>query len=263
MLAVEEVGEGAPLVLLHPVGTAGCIWWQHMSRLGRQYHVFAIDLPGHGRSPIGAAPLSLRGMAEELHSFLQSRQLPPAHLVGLSIGGMVAQVLAVEHPSDVASLLLCDTICEVAPGLVGVLEQRARTVEEMGMAAAARPTVDRWFAPGFEAAHPEVVRVVEELLLAADPMVNAQCWRAIGHLDVLDRLSSVRVPSLVVTGEFDTSIAPGSGDRLASLLGSTHHQMAGCAHMAPIEAPESFMDMVEQFLHDQATGPGVGDGSSA
>jgi 3-oxoadipate enol-lactonase len=187
-------------------------------------------------------------MSAELYQTLQALNLSQVNLVGLSLGGMVAQMLAVDHPSSVRSLTLCDTTCEIGPPQAQVLEERARAVEEGGMSAIVKSTLERWFSPSFFASHPEVVSEVERLLLAADPMVNAQTWRAIAKLNVVSRLPKLGVPALVVNGSLDASIPPGAGERLANLLGARLVELPGCAHMAPLEAPEKFNDLLESFL---------------
>jgi 3-oxoadipate enol-lactonase len=187
-------------------------------------------------------------MSAELYQTLQALNLSQVNVVGLSLGGMVAQMLAVVHPSSVCSLTLCDTICEVGPPQIQVLEERARAVEEGGMSAIVKSTLERWFSSAFFASHPDVVSEVEKLLLAADPVINAQTWRAIAKLNVVSRLPKLHLPALVMNGSLDTSIAPGTGERLANLLKARLVELPGCAHMAPLEAPEKFMDLLESFL---------------
>ena len=248
MLWVKEAGEGPPLIMLHAAGTSGRIWWQHIPRLAGRFQVLAIDLPGHGQSPRPKEPLSIEGMSEEIYQTLQALNMSQIDLVGLSLGGMVAQMLAVDHPSSVRSLTLCDTLCEIGPPQAQVLEERARAVEEGGMAAIAKSTLERWFSASFLASHPDVVSEIEKLLLAADPTVNAQTWRAIAKLNVVSRLQKLHVPALVINGSLDNSIPPGEGERLANLLAARLVELPGCAHMAPLEAPEKFMDLLESFL---------------
>lgn len=249
MLWIQEAGQGPPLVLLHPVGTSGSIWWQHIPRLAKLFHVLAVDLPGHGRSPKPKAPLSIEGMADDLYETLQKQSFWPAHFVGLSLGGMVAQMLVVKNPSSIASLTLCDTICEVNPAAAKILEERARAVQQGGMTAIVKPTLERWFSPEFTDKHSDVVAAIEKLLLEADPIINAQTWRAIAKLNVASRLKSVsHIPTLVVNGSLDTSIPPDVGKRLCELFDASLVELSGCAHMAPVEAPEKFMDFLESFL---------------
>jgi len=249
MLWTQAEGQGPPLVLLHAVGTSGAIWWQHIPRLARRFRVLAVDLPGHGKSPRLQAPVSIEVMAEALYESLQGQARLPAHLVGLSLGGMVAQMLAVQHPPSVATLTLCDTICEANPAAADILEERARGVEQTGMGATIKPTLERWFAPGFSDRRPEVTSLVEKLLRQADPIVNAQTWRAIANFNVASRLKSLsNIPALVVNGSLDTSISPDMGKRIGGLLGAEFVELAGCAHVAPLEAPEKFMDISDSFL---------------
>jgi 3-oxoadipate enol-lactonase len=249
MLWIQEAGQGPPLVLLHAVGTSGSIWWQHVPRLSKQFHVIAVDLSGHGRSPKPEQPVSVEGMAEDLHKTLQKQSLLPAHFVGLSLGGMVAQMLVAKHPSSLASLTLCDTICEVSPDTVKILEERAKAVEKGGMIAILESTLERWFSPGFASKHADVVAKVKKLLFEADPVINAQTWRAIGKLNVVSQLKSApKIPALVVNGSLDTGIPPDVGKRLCDLFDASLMMLSGCAHMAPLEAPDEFMDYLESFL---------------
>ena len=249
MLWIQKAGQGPALVLLHPVGTSGRIWWQHTRRLSRRFRVLAVDLPGHGRSANPKVPLSIEGMAEDLFQTLHKQSLLPAHFVGLSIGGMVAQMFFAEHPSSVISLTLCDTICEVHPAAVAIFEERAAAVAQGGMTATVEPTLERWFAPGFADRHPDVVAAVRKLLLEADPEINAQAWRAIARFDVTSRLKSVpKIPTLVVNGSLDSSLPPDAGKRICDLFGARLRELPGGAHMAPVEVPEEFMDYLESFL---------------
>ena len=252
MLWIRDEGQGAPLVLLHAAGVSGDIWWRHIPRLAKRFRVLAVDLPGHGRSAKPQKPLSIEGMAEELFETLQKRAFLPIHLVGLSLGGMVAQMFFVNHPKSVVSLTLCDTLCEVNPALAGILEERAKAVERGGMAAILQPTLERWFSPKFFRDHPEIVASVEKLLLKADPLSNAQTWRAIAKMDIPSRLRDLPRPStLVVNGSLDTSIPSGSGKRLSEIFGARFVELESSAHMAPLEAPEKFMDILESFLSER------------
>jgi pimeloyl-ACP methyl ester carboxylesterase len=187
-------------------------------------------------------------MSVELYQTLQALNLSQVNLVGLSLGGMVAQMLAVDHPSSVRSLTLCDTTCEIGAPQAQVLEERARAVEEGGMQAIVKSTLERWFSPSFFVSHPDVVSEVENLLSAADPIVNAQTWRAIARLNVVSRLPKLHLPALVMNGSLDNSIPPGAGERLANLLRTRLVELPGCAHMAPLEAPGKFIDLLESFL---------------
>lgn len=249
MLWIQDAGQGPPLVLLHPVGTSGSIWWQHIPRLAQRFHVISVDLPGHGRSPKPEEAMSIEGMADALYKTLKNRSLFPAHLVGLSLGGMVAQMLVAQYPSSVVTLTLSDTLCEVNSVIVDALEERAKNVEQLGMTGTVTPTLDRWFAPGFSDKRADVVAVVEKLLLEADPIINAQTWRAIAKFDVASRLKTVpHVKALVVNGSLDTSIPSDVGKCLSERFGARVVELSGCAHMAPVEAPKKFMDILEPFI---------------
>lgn len=255
MLWIHDEGQGQHLVLLHPVGTSGDIWWQHIPRLAKRFRVLAVDLSGHGRSPKPKEPLSIEGMADAVYDTLAKQSLLPAHFVGLSVGGMVAQMLVVKYPLSINTLILCNTLCKVDSATAKILEERAIEVEQGGMEAIVAPTLERWFAPGFIDEHSEVVTVVKELLLKADPTINAQTWRAIAKFDAASRIGSVsHIPTLVVNGSMDASVPPDSEKTLCGCFNAKLVELSGCAHMAPVEAPEKFMDHLESFLLGRESG---------
>ena len=254
MLYLREVGQGEPVVLLHPVGTSSDIWWQHLSRLSQRFRVIAIDLPGHGRSPSPTEdPLSIETMAKELHNTLDINGLLPAHLVGLSLGGLVAQTFAVHYPDSVKTMTVCGAMCQTDQTIIEALETRAQKVEQLGMEGTANLTLQRWFPPEFLITHNDVVSVVETLLLNANPTANAQSWRAVAEFDLSSRLKTASlIKTLVINGDLDISIPPDTNACLSHRFSAQVETLKGCAHMAPVEAPEKFMDILESFLLSQS-----------
>src|SRR5690606_765165 len=100
-----------------------------------RFQVLAIDLPGHGKSSSTDGPLDISIMAARVQQTLADRRALPAHVIGLSLGGAVAQALLIQSPESVRSLVLCGTTSEVTASGSDVLEKRARTVEEQGVNA--------------------------------------------------------------------------------------------------------------------------------
>lgn len=249
MLYFEEYGRGETLVLLHPVGTTGEIWWQHIQRLSRQFRVVTVDLPGHGRSPAPPEELSIYAMAESLYGCLKKQNMLPIHLVGLSLGGMVAQTLAAQHPAAVRSMTLCNTLCNVSQDVAKALELRAQAVERTGMEGIIDITLERWFSSYFARKHADVIQKVKSMLQRTDPMSNAKTWRAIANFDISRQGNeSPNIRTLVVTGAMDTSVPVDAAKSLSLKYGAQVECFEGCAHMAPLESPEKFMDVLEAFL---------------
>lgn len=248
-LALKESGRGEPLVLLHPIGTRASVWRDIVPLLDRRYRVLAIDLPGHGDSARGEAALSIDGMAQRIRATLAARGALPAHVVGLSMGGMVAQMLLIQSPAAVRSLVLCGTSSGVNEAGATALAKRATTVEVDGIEAIIDETMTRWFSESFRQRRPEIADWVRTMLLAGDRQVHADCWRAIAGFRSTGRVS-VRQPTMIVYGQLEAAASPATGAALAELMAAPIVEIAGAAHISPLEDVVGFARLVDRFLSD-------------
>jgi 3-oxoadipate enol-lactonase len=246
-LYYEVEGEGPTVLLLHPVGLDLTCWESQVEVLMPSFRVLRVDLRGHGRSDVPPPPYSLRGFTADVHSLLQQLSLAPAHVIGLSLGGMVAQVLALELPNDVRSLVLTDTTSTLAPEARRTMIERGEAAKRAGMASVIESTLSRWFTPGFMGS--EVVARSRERLLADDVQGWAATWHAISELDTEPRLKEIRVPTLVIIGEVDLSVPVSRARAMADQIpGAALHVLAGAPHMAPLERPDLFNPPILEFL---------------
>jgi 3-oxoadipate enol-lactonase len=253
-LYYELEGDGQPVLLLHPIGLDLTCWDAQVPALVPCFRVLRVDLRGHGRSEVPPAPYTLAGMAHDVHELLQKLETGPAHVMGLSLGGMVAQVLALEHPADVRSLVLADTVSTLSPEARAAIVERGEAARRGGMAAVLDNTLARWFTPAFMQA-PVVARCRERLL--ADNVEGwAGAWQAISQVETQPRLAAVRVPALVITGEADLSSPPACAEAMAAAIpGAQLHILPGAPHMAPLEQPGAFTAGVLPFLRSVAQRP--------
>jgi 3-oxoadipate enol-lactonase len=205
-LQYELEGNGPPVFLLHAVGLDLTCWDAQVAALAPHFRVLRMDLRGHGRSDVPPPPYTLEEFAADAHALLRHLGLCPAHVIGLSMGGMVAQVLALDHPEDVASLVLADTNSTLPPESRPAMVERGEAAKRSGMAAALDATLARWFTPGFMTS--PIVTRCRERLLADDVQGWAGGWHAISRLDTHPRLNEIYVPTLVMTGEADVSAPP-------------------------------------------------------
>src|SRR6266852_5404770 len=114
-LYYETAGAGPALVLLHGLGSSSADWALQLPAFAARYRVISVDLRGHGLSQDGARSYTVVQMAEDVASLLAQLGEPPAHVVGLSLGGCTAQILAARHPQCVRSLVLCNTFARLRP----------------------------------------------------------------------------------------------------------------------------------------------------
>lgn len=239
-------GQGPAVLLLHPVGL-DLTWWEpQVEMLRSEFQVLRIDFRGHGKSEI-APPYTLAGFAADAHALLGALHIGPAHVIGLSLGGMVAQHLALEYPTVVRSLILSNTLCTLPAQARQAMRARGEAAEQGGMAAVVEATIERWFTRGF--LDSPLVALCRRHLLAQDIRAWASTWRAIADLDTLPRLGEIHVPTLVTTGDADVSTPVAAAQSIANgIPGAVLKVMPGAPHMAPYERPELFNPLVLEFL---------------
>ncbi|RYG88479.1 MAG: alpha/beta fold hydrolase, partial [Alphaproteobacteria bacterium] len=244
-------GHGPGLVLLHPVGLDASFWDDVAVLLSTTHRIIAVDLPGHGDSDVPAPSPGLADLARDVAELTEVIGLPPVTVIGCSLGGMVAQAMALDRPDHVAALVLANTSHDRDQASRNALHQRAARARP-GMSAIIDETLERWFDEGFRSAYPERVSMMRAKLERADSVVHAWMWQAIADLDHGDRLRTVTQPSLVVSGTNDRSVPAAATAALAAVLPfATRAEVQGAGHLTPFERPQEFADIVRIFLAEK------------
>ncbi len=239
----------APVVLVHPVGLDLTYWGAQVEALCDDHDVVAYDLPGHGASPGSPADWTLDQAAEVLARVVRSTGDEGAHLVGLSVGGMISQALALAQPALVRSLTLIDTAAAFAEEGRAGMRARAKMAREGGMRAVLPSTLQRWFTPETVARRPDLIDRVTKTLLADDPLVHAAMWDMISALDLVAQLHRVSCPTLILVGEHDPSSPPAAARVLQeNIAGARMHVIPDASHMAPLEKPDAINGYLKDFL---------------
>jgi len=240
---------GTPIVLVHPVGLDLGYWSAQVEALGRTHDVVTYDLPGHGRSPGGPEDWSFDQAAEVLANLVRDTDAGPAHLVGLSVGGMIAQATALAHPDLVTSLSLIGTAASFPEAGRAAIRARAQATRDGGMGAMLQSSLARWFSPDTMAQQPALIDRVTRTFLANDPAIHAAMWDMIAELDFTAEISRIACPTLVLVGELDPSTPPATARFLAETIpGAELHIIPGASHMVPFEQPEAVNDHLLRFL---------------
>lgn len=248
-LYYETSGAGAPLVLLHGLGSSSADWALQMPAFAARYQVITVDLRGHGRSLDGAWRYTINQMAEDVAALLAQLELPAAHVVGLSLGGCTAQPLAARHPGQVRSLVLCNTFARLRPdGLRGA----GRLLRRMWLfGTAPMPVVARYVAVGlFPKPEQADIRAEAVARLGRNrkrPYLAAM--RAVAAFDSRALLGSIRCPTLVLAGDRDTTVPRAAVQALARGIPSARLTfIADSGHATPYDQPEEFNRRVLEFL---------------
>ena len=257
---------GAPVMFLHALGLDLRLWDSVIPLLPQGLRLIRHDLRGHGQSSAPRGPYSMGALVRDTERLMDHLGLKDAVLVGLSIGGMVAQALAVKRLDLVRGLVLSNTAVKI--GTAQTWADRMETVRKGGIAAIATPTIERWFSRK-ERASPAAEQV-RQRLLATSPEGYLGCAAAISGTDLITPSSGLTLPTLVLAGSEDGSTPPDLVRELADLIrGARFHMIRGAGHLPPVDRPAEFAAEVTRFLsaiaHDGAATPcgsGCGSGHS-
>jgi 3-oxoadipate enol-lactonase len=241
-------------VLLLPwLGGSRLGWSEVLAELGTEYRVLAPDHRDTGDSSPDAEPFLLDDLADDAAAFLKALNAAPAVVVGLSMGGMVAQHLALRHPALVRGLLLVSTTPGGAGGSPATERGRAALFLPADLEAGerARQAMTLMTAPGFTDAHPEVLDLAEAR--GRQHPMSAETYkrqfRAIRAHDMAGRLTDLHVPTLVIHGDADDLIPLPDGLRLANgIPGAQLRVYQSTGHMPQLERREEFLADVRGFL---------------
>ena len=232
------------LVLLHGVGLDHTVWESVIDRLPRGIRIITPDLPGHGGRESAADPVTLADLAD-----IVAREIPvDSHLVGFSLGALIAQYLAVYRPELVVSLTSVSSVCRRTPAeRAAVLDRLQAAIADFQGSVVA--SLSRWF-DGTDV-EPGQIERTRATLLANDPQSFVHCYRvfATADADISPQLRNITAPSLAVTGACDTGSTPEMTRRLASAIPACEAVVIpGARHMLPIERPGELVDCLSTFV---------------
>lgn len=239
-----------PVVLAHPLGLDLHLWDGLAASLAASGHpVLRYDQRGHGRSARPPGAWSLSDLVDDAARVIREWGRGPVAFVGLSLGGMVGQGLALEHPELVAKLVLAHTSAAYPPEARRAFAERIAAVRAGGMAAVVEAVVGRYLNAAFRAREPAVAAALRDKLLAQDPAAYATACTAAASVDYLDRLTAIRAPTLVLAGALDVGAPPALARAIAGRIpGSSLEVIAEASHLSVVETPQLSRDLVHAFL---------------
>ncbi|MBB3665823.1 MULTISPECIES: 3-oxoadipate enol-lactonase [Prauserella salsuginis group] len=246
---VEGPADGDVVVLSGSIGSNLTMWQPQVEPLVRAgYRVVRYDQRGHGRTGVPDGDVTMADLGGDVVELLDGLGVDRAHFVGLSLGGMTGMWLGIHAPERLRSLVLCCTSAKL--GTPESWAERGRVAREQGMTAIADGSVERWFTPGWLAAHPQARREYHHMTAATPAAGYAACCHAIGTMDLLDGLPSIPVPTLVVAGADDPATPPdGHGRVIADAVPDARLEVVpDAAHLGNVEQPERFTELITTHL---------------
>ena len=242
----------APIVTLsHSLAARLEMWEPQLPALTRRFRVLRYDTRGHGGSEVPPGAYTLSMLADDVRHLLEALGIARTHFVGLSMGGMIGQTLALQHPEILDRLVLADTASHMPPETGPVWEERIANVEAHGMAPRVEETIGRWFTAPFVASSPEVVDRIRTLIRTTAPQGFIGCSRAIQRLDLTDRLGEIEAPTLIVVGANDPGTPVALSEAMQERIpGSKLVVLESAAHLSNVEQAERFNEAVTSFLSE-------------
>ncbi len=252
MIAYDETGHGPSILLIHGVGLDRGVWRRCVPVLAEDHRVVTIDLPGHGASPPAGPGVTLADLAEEVAAVVPA----PAHVVGFSLGALVATRLALTHPELVTTLTLVSGVTQRSDSERSAVLDRLRGSEE-DFPAAVHGAVRRWFSDDWREREPETADEVTKVMLANDVTSYLRCYRVFATADaeLWPSLGQITAPTLAVTGELDAGSTPAMSRRLADAVPHGRAIIIDKArHLLPLEKPaqltNAILDHIRRYSRD-------------
>ncbi|MBW4090313.1 MAG: alpha/beta fold hydrolase [Proteobacteria bacterium] len=247
-IRLHRKGSGPALVLLHCLGMTHRLW-EPLDPLADRFTLLSYDLPGHGQTPLPAAPYGVEELADQLAAALRREGIARAHVCGLSLGGLVAQCFAAVHPDLTDRLVLADTTPRYTDEMRAMWVTRAAAARRDGVASLVPGLLKIWFTAPFLEADPPAVRFVRDTLSACDGEGYARACEALGAAELRPLAARIAAPTLVLCGDAESvafqDAARWMGEHIA---GARLEWIREAAHCSVQQQPERWRELLGGFL---------------
>jgi len=190
-------------------------------------------------------------LAEDAVSLMDALDIDKVHWVGLSMGGMIGQCLALEHKERLLSLVLCDTSAYIPEGAQPIWDERVKKVYENGLGAIVDETMERWFTPSFSRKNPSAFESIRRQFLATSLEGYLGCIDAIRKINYLERLNDIHIPTLIIVGDDDLGTPVSLSEEMHKRIAQSKLFIIPSArHLSNYEQPEAFNTALLRFLID-------------
>ena len=242
--------DDAPVVMLsHSLASSLVMWNPQLDVLESNFKVLRFDTRGHGDSDAPGGKYTLEMLAADAVALLNALEIDAVHFVGLSMGGMIAQNLALDHGNRLKSLTLCDTSAIMPDEVQPIWQQRIDAAREKGLQDQVDETLERWFTPEYLSQNSLQVEMIRRQILATPVVGYIGCSEAIRYLDNLKRLSEIDIPTLIIVGEEDPGTPVAASEAMQDRIsGSKLVVLPDARHLSNIEQSGAFNEALMDFL---------------
>ena len=242
--------DAAPAVMLsHSLGSSAMMWDPQLAALEERYRVIRYDVRGHGSTSAPASAYTLNQLGDDAIGLMDALGISQVHWVGLSMGGMIGQDLALRYPDRLLSLTLCDTMAAIPDEAQPMWQERIDIATAQGMEPLADGTMERWFTEDFRGSDPETVVAIRQQFMNTPAAGFIGCCHAIRRLAYLPDLNRIDLPTLVMVGETDPATPVAASQAMhAAIPQSELVILPKAAHLSNMECVEEFNQRLLTFL---------------
>lgn len=250
ILHVSDEGprDGPVVVFSNSLGTDFRLWDPMLPYLPDGLRLIRYDKRGHGLSSCPDGPYAIEEHRDDLAGLLDAMEIREAVIVGLSVGGMIAQALGAVRPDLAKGLVLCDTGHMIGPP--EVWETRIDAISKSGIASISDAILERWFSARFHLERPEELALWRAMLTRTPLEGYLGTCRAIQRADLTEGTRGLAMPSICVVGSEDGATTPALMHSTAELIGTDCIEIEGAGHLPCVEAPEALAAIISDFLRD-------------
>ncbi len=244
---IGDPEEQPVLAFSNSLGTDFRIWDQVAAHFAEDYCLLLYDKRGHGLSDLGTGPVTIDRHVDDLLAIIDHFDIERMALVGLSIGGQIAQRMAVRAPERLAALVLCDTAAKI--GDAAGWNSRISAIEKDGLEAIGDSVMERWFTPEYRAEERMPMRVWRNMLVRQSRAGYAASCAAIRDADLTADAAKIAVPTLMVVGDGDLATPPDLVRATAERIpGARFETIPGAGHLPCIEQPDALAELIAAHL---------------
>ncbi|MBO0742572.1 MAG: alpha/beta fold hydrolase [Hyphomicrobiaceae bacterium] len=248
-IRLHRKGNGAALLLLHCLGVDHALWDLAAAGLDDKFTLLSYDFPGHGEAAVPDHPYTIADLSHQLAGVLEREGLTRTHVAGISLGGLVAQHFAANHPQLVDRLVLIDTTPRYVEEARQMWVERARAARTAGVASLTDGLLKIWFTDDFVANNPPAVAYVRDRFAKASGEGYALACEALGAADLRPLAARIRAPTLIFCGSEE--LAPfkeAARWLMQNIQGAELAWLSPARHASVLEQPRAFVDRARAFL---------------
>jgi 3-oxoadipate enol-lactonase len=245
----EGLQDRPVLVFANSLGSDLRIWDNVVGHLAGDFRIIRYDKRGHGLSDVPAPPYSLDDLVLDLVALLDALEIKEATVCGLSVGGVIAQGLAIRCPDRVRGLVLCDTGMRI--GSFASWEERIAIVKESGLSKLVGPSMERWFTTAFRQQRNIEMQGYANMLRRIPPDGYLGACYALRDADLTQATPKINQPTLVLCGDQDIATPPDLGRELTRAIANARFALIEeAAHLICIEQPEAMAHRMMEFFRE-------------